>query len=55
MSSEPLVLRVEGLSKSYRIGEREPYKALRDVLTDVLTLPVCVARRTSRSSTARST
>ena len=37
MSSEQLVLRVEGLGKSYRIGEREPYKALRDVLTDALT------------------
>lgn len=37
MSSEPLVLRVENLGKSYRIGEREPYKALRDVLTDALT------------------
>src|SRR5581483_6289977 len=34
MSSDALVLRVEGLSKSYRIGEREPYKALRDVITD---------------------
>jgi lipopolysaccharide transport system ATP-binding protein len=34
MSSEPLVLRAEGISKRYRIGEREPYKALRDVLGD---------------------
>jgi lipopolysaccharide transport system ATP-binding protein len=39
MSSEPLVLRVERLRKRYRIGEREPYKALRDVLTDALTAP----------------
>jgi lipopolysaccharide transport system ATP-binding protein len=38
MSSEPLVVRVEGLGKSYRIGEREPYKALRDVITDAFTL-----------------
>ena len=34
MSSEPLVLRAEGVSKRYRMGEREPYKALRDVLGD---------------------
>jgi lipopolysaccharide transport system ATP-binding protein len=34
MSSEPLALRAEGLSKRYRISQREPYKALRDVLTD---------------------
>jgi lipopolysaccharide transport system ATP-binding protein len=34
MSSEPLVLRAEGVSKRYRIGQREPYKALRDVLSD---------------------
>jgi lipopolysaccharide transport system ATP-binding protein len=36
MSSEPLVLRAEGISKRYRIGHREPYKALRDVVTDAL-------------------
>jgi lipopolysaccharide transport system ATP-binding protein len=36
MSSEPLVLRAEGISKRYRIGEREPYKALRDVIGDGL-------------------
>ena len=44
MSSEPLVVRAEALSKSYRIGEREPYKALRDVITDAFTL-----RRRARS------
>jgi len=38
MSSEPLVVRAEGLSKGYRIGEREPYKALRDVITDAFKL-----------------
>jgi lipopolysaccharide transport system ATP-binding protein len=46
-SSTPLVLRVEGLSKSYRIGEREPYKALRDVLTDAVKM-----RRRVRSQTS---
>jgi lipopolysaccharide transport system ATP-binding protein len=45
MSSEPLAIRVETLGKSYRIGEREPYKALRDVITDAFTL-----RRRSRPS-----
>jgi lipopolysaccharide transport system ATP-binding protein len=48
MSSEPLVLRVEGLSKSYRIGEREPYKALRDVVADALTAPSRLARGVRR-------
>jgi lipopolysaccharide transport system ATP-binding protein len=52
MSSEPLVLRVEGLGKSYRIGEREPYRALRDVLTDALTAPARLARRQRRSKPA---
>src|SRR5258706_3453951 len=34
-----LAIRCEGLSKQYRIGERESYKALRDVLTDAATSP----------------
>lgn len=29
-----IAIRCEGLSKQYRIGERESYKALRDVITD---------------------
>jgi hypothetical protein len=29
-----IAIRVEGLGKRYRIGERERYKALRDVITD---------------------
>jgi lipopolysaccharide transport system ATP-binding protein len=45
MSSEPLVLRAEGVSKRYRIGQREPYKALRDVLSDALRAPVRLRRR----------
>jgi lipopolysaccharide transport system ATP-binding protein len=34
-----LVIRVESLSKRFRIGRREPYLALRDALTSVLTAP----------------
>src|SRR5947199_5890997 len=32
-------IRCEGLSKQYRIGERERYKALRDTITDTLSAP----------------
>jgi hypothetical protein len=35
-----LALRVEGLSKRYRIGQRESYLALRDVLARSLTAPL---------------
>lgn len=31
-----IAIRCEGLSKQYRIGKRERYRALRDVLTDSL-------------------
>ena len=48
MSSEPPVVSVEGLRKYYRLGETEPYKALRDVLTDALTAPVRLAGRGHR-------
>ena len=34
-----LAIRVENLGKLYRIGEREQYTALRDVLTDALHAP----------------
>jgi lipopolysaccharide transport system ATP-binding protein len=34
-----IAIKCEGLSKQYRIGERESYKALRDVLTDAATAP----------------
>lgn len=34
-----IAIRVEGLGKRYRIGTREPYKALRDVLTQAMTAP----------------
>jgi lipopolysaccharide transport system ATP-binding protein len=34
-----VAIRCEGLSKQYRLGEREPYKALRDVLAELATAP----------------
>jgi lipopolysaccharide transport system ATP-binding protein len=45
MSSDPLVLRAEGVSKRYRIGQREPYKALRDTLADVAGSVIRLGRR----------
>jgi lipopolysaccharide transport system ATP-binding protein len=38
------VIRVENLGKRYRIGERESYKALRDVLSDGFAFPWRVAK-----------
>jgi len=32
-----IAIRVENLSKRYRIGQREPYKALQDVLPQLIT------------------
>src|SRR5262245_64357788 len=34
-----VAIRVDGLSKQYRIGRRERYKTLRDSLTDTLVAP----------------
>ena len=34
-----VAIRCEGLAKQYRIGERESYRALRDVITDAFTSP----------------
>ena len=34
-----IAIRVEGLSTRYRIGQREPCKARRDVLTDAFAAP----------------
>lgn len=45
-----LAIRVEGVSKQYRIGQRERYKALRDVLCDAIASPF----RQLRSSFQRS-
>jgi len=39
-----VALRVEGLSKQYRIGQRRKYKALRDTLTDVIYSPFRMVR-----------
>lgn len=35
-----IAIRVEGLSKRYRIGQRERYKTLRDVITDAVASPL---------------
>jgi len=52
--ADPLVssaaIRVEGLGKRYRIGERETYRALRDSLASAVTAPV---RRFSREARAQ--
>src|SRR5215510_6754034 len=34
-----IAIRCEGLSKHYRIGERDSYKALRDVIADAVARP----------------
>jgi len=34
-----IAIRVENLTKRYRIGQREPYKALRDVLPQLVAAP----------------
>lgn len=39
-----LAIKADGLSKQYRIGERQKYKALRDTLTDALYAPFRMAR-----------
>jgi lipopolysaccharide transport system ATP-binding protein len=41
-------VQVKGLGKRYRIGERQQYKALRDVLADALTAPARAADRLLR-------
>jgi lipopolysaccharide transport system ATP-binding protein len=39
-----LAIRCDGLAKQYRIGDRERYKALREVVTDAITSPFRRAR-----------
>jgi lipopolysaccharide transport system ATP-binding protein len=39
MSSDSSVLRAERIGKQYRVGEREPYRALRDVITNAFKAP----------------
>jgi lipopolysaccharide transport system ATP-binding protein len=43
-----VVIRAEGLSKRYKLGKRERYRALRDTLTDVLYAPARMARAVLR-------
>jgi lipopolysaccharide transport system ATP-binding protein len=45
MSSRQIVLHAESVGKMYRVGEREPYRALRDVITNAFKAP---ARRLLR-------
>jgi homopolymeric O-antigen transport system ATP-binding protein len=49
MSSEGLVLRADHVSKRYRVGEREPYRALRDVITETFKSPARRLRSAARS------
>ena len=44
-----IAIRCEGLSKQYRIGERESYKALRDVITNAAAAPFRRIRRALRN------
>jgi lipopolysaccharide transport system ATP-binding protein len=44
MSSDTVVLKAEHVSKHYRIGQREPYRALRDVLAGAATAPLRLFR-----------
>jgi lipopolysaccharide transport system ATP-binding protein len=45
-----VAIRCEGLAKQYRIGERQSYKALRDVITDAFASPFRRLRSTLRHS-----
>src|ERR1700676_5344029 len=45
-----VAIRCDGLAKQYRIGEREPYRALRDVITDAFASPFRRFRSTLRRS-----
>jgi ABC-type polysaccharide/polyol phosphate transport system ATPase subunit len=47
-----IAIRVENLSKRYRIGQRERYYALRDVLARALTAPFCLFSRNERQAAA---
>jgi len=48
-----VAIRVENLGKLYRIGQRERYKALRDVLTDAMYAPIRRIRSTFRCSNVK--
>ena len=45
-----VAIRCEGLAKQYRIGERETYRALRDVITDAFVSPLRRFRSTLQHS-----
>src|ERR1035437_7959085 len=45
-----VVIRVENLGKRYRIGERAPYRTLRDALTRAVSAPLRKSSVQSRSS-----
>src|SRR5580692_3762847 len=45
-----IAIRCEGIAKQYRIGERERYRALRDVITDMVTAPFRRVRSASQDS-----
>ncbi|MEP6740890.1 MAG: polysaccharide ABC transporter ATP-binding protein [bacterium] len=49
-----IAIRCEHLSKQYRIGERESYKALRDVITDGVSSPFRKLRSALRNGSASS-
>jgi lipopolysaccharide transport system ATP-binding protein len=48
-----IAIRCEGVSKKYRLGQRERYRALRDTLTDMLYAPFRIARSVFRRSENR--
>jgi lipopolysaccharide transport system ATP-binding protein len=45
-----LAIKCEGIAKQYRIGERERYKALRDIITDAVRSPFRRLRESARHS-----
>jgi lipopolysaccharide transport system ATP-binding protein len=45
-----VAIRCEGLAKQYQLGERESYKALRDVITEAFTAPFRRLRSAARHS-----
>src|SRR5947208_14865763 len=49
-----IAVRVDHLSKRYRIGHREPYRALRDTLTNAIYAPFRHIGSASRRSRSRS-
>jgi lipopolysaccharide transport system ATP-binding protein len=48
-------IRCEGIAKQYRIGERESYEAIRDVITDAFAFPFRRLRSALRHSSSTST